>query len=859
MTSFQSYRGTPYQRWLLPIIPVGATLSEKSRITPENIGKIPGLRWPSGWSGFADWSKARIDKDRVLVAWDAWYPKDHWTIGLQSERFPGIDLDVEERWQAELARDVAFTVLGETIVRGREGSPRELLMYRLAQEPRWVVKHRREYGDTTPLFAIEVLGKGQQYLIQGDHPKGGRYVWRNSAGETAESCLELPAFGFEQIPKIDPDQLPEFIAKLDEAYSFMGLKPQRPRQLRGGDTGGGPGASLIGPEHPELCGDRAELIKALGFLHVIDPEFEGYDAWECLCRALKTAAGGDEDFYDAVYLPWQLENPDNDENYIRAKWESHTDSKVGWTYVEQLAAQRGYVPSAQGLFEALDDDADALAAGAKPERVGTSNDAIDGSRSSQSPAGLPAGQGPGGPLWQADDERHIAEQFVSKYARKNWIYVPLSRTGGEWREFVDGVWQQSFSAPYAVGAECAEIGRAMRAIAGQGNQAALARARYMMSAHVADAVTRIVRGAPKMTVRRDELDRHSWLIGVPGGYVDRGTAVHEPDPSLLITKRAGVAPDAAYPCPRWEAMIWHLCNNTPEQYMAMRSALGYTMSGTGQEQKFFFLHGNAGKEGKTSFLTCLGRVLGDYTTVLPDNTFVVGARESRFAFGSLEGAWFAYRGEVEQGEEWAIAQLKEKTGSGKTTIERKGVDSFSVNIRHALWLQGNHLPHFRKPDTALRRRMVIFECNEELPADARNIDWADEVFRAEGPGIMAWLLDCRDEYRVHGLYLPASIVAKRDEELNSQDQIRLFVNSTYEFDPSSVLGSHEIYSQWRAWRMAEGLGERQIQSCNAFMRDFVKHEICRQHHLIHTRDREDGIRIRVIKGLKIRENSDEDE
>lgn len=42
VSNFLKYIGTPFERWILPIIPAGAELIEDGSLTPENLGKIPG-------------------------------------------------------------------------------------------------------------------------------------------------------------------------------------------------------------------------------------------------------------------------------------------------------------------------------------------------------------------------------------------------------------------------------------------------------------------------------------------------------------------------------------------------------------------------------------------------------------------------------------------------------------------------------------------------------------------------------------------------------------------------------------------------------------------------------------------------
>jgi hypothetical protein len=142
---------------------------------------------------------------------------------------------------------------------------------------------RKYGGGGCEPFDIEILGAGQQYLIEGKHPEGGTYVWDTPPLD----------YGFENIPRIGPAKLQQFIRELDETFALIGVVPQRPKQLRTGDSGGGPGASLIGPDHPERAPSLDELKKVLGFLSVTDNDFQGYDDWERVCRAIKTACRGD--------------------------------------------------------------------------------------------------------------------------------------------------------------------------------------------------------------------------------------------------------------------------------------------------------------------------------------------------------------------------------------------------------------------------------------------------------------------------------------------------------------------------------------------------------------------------------------
>ena len=40
-SDFLKYAGTPFEHYILPIIPAGAPLSEESALTPDHLGRFP--------------------------------------------------------------------------------------------------------------------------------------------------------------------------------------------------------------------------------------------------------------------------------------------------------------------------------------------------------------------------------------------------------------------------------------------------------------------------------------------------------------------------------------------------------------------------------------------------------------------------------------------------------------------------------------------------------------------------------------------------------------------------------------------------------------------------------------------------
>ncbi len=839
--SFSSYKGTRFAPWLLPIIPLDAKLSDHSKLTPEHLGKIPGLMNDDGtWVGFEKWTIAKVPAG-VLPRWDAWYtPPRVPTVGIAGRLFPCADIDIKDKSFAELAQGVAEDILGKTIVRGRPNSEKRLLMYQLDQPCDFVHKIRRVYKhpDTGEDMPVEVLGLGQHYLIEGMHPSGVLYEW-------AEGKTPLLA-GAESLPKVTVAKMHEFFKELDGRMAFFGAIVVR--GSRSG-AGGEPGKrEVIAPGGP-LCAPSIEhVVDALSFLNVNMDEFADRADWEKFLRALKASVGGDEGFYDDHYLPWNLENSANDDRNIRERWDGHSDSEIGWDHISSVAGGYGYTGHLSDLFGLVDDERD--------EPRGPGDDAPDTNSGGDQPligADVAGGNDPKAKR-QRDAEYVIAEDFVEEHARKTWIYVPASRASGDWKHFQEGRWQDApGGALMACSAACVKVAVQIRTSASV-TQAQLGRATYLGGLHAAQSVQHFARSDPRMIVPRVQLDNQPLLMGVPGGYIGADGLLHEPDPSVLITKCAGAAPGPSG-CPQFEELVMSLANNDFETFMALRSALGYSVTGTGREQCFFFLHGKHGKEGKSTLLHLLSLVLGGYATMLPDKAFTVGG-DTRFSFGCLEGAWLAYSGEIEAGEEWAVARIKDKTSSATTMIERKGFDAIEIAVHYALWFQGNHLPRFRTSDPALRRRLIIFECRTQLK-DFK-LGFAERVFNEEGMGILRWLMQAREDYLAEGLQLTPAMEAQRDEYVNSQDALRMFIEQWIDFDPEAVTTSEALYDAWRMWREQEGHKIEWSGSKETFSRAFLAHELTEGRVTPKLRGSKRR-RQRVMCGVKLVEGDDSSE
>jgi hypothetical protein len=117
-----------------------------------------------------NWSEELFATEDDIKRWDKWGA----SVGLQARAFPGLDIDVEDARLADLCSRIVVHYLGLGPVRTCTGSLRRLHMFKCSGL-RWV---RLPFVDRSGVkHTVELLAKGQCYVVEGPHPKGGEYVW----------------------------------------------------------------------------------------------------------------------------------------------------------------------------------------------------------------------------------------------------------------------------------------------------------------------------------------------------------------------------------------------------------------------------------------------------------------------------------------------------------------------------------------------------------------------------------------------------------------------------------------------------------------------------------------------------------
>lgn len=125
--------------------------------------------------------------------------------------------------------------------------------------------------------------------------------------------------------------------------------------------------------------------------------------------------------------------------------------------------------------------------------------------------------------------------------------------------------------------------------------------------------------ASVMPITAEEFDANPFLINCLNGTYDmEKMEFREHDWRDFLTMQTNfdyTLQDSR--CERWERFITEVTCNDPDKAEYLQKALGYSMLGMANEECMFILHGKTTRNGKSTMLSAIHHLLGDYASVSP--------------------------------------------------------------------------------------------------------------------------------------------------------------------------------------------------------------------------------------------------
>jgi putative DNA primase/helicase len=295
-------------------------------------------------------------------------------------------------------------------------------------------------------------------------------------------------------------------------------------------------------------------------------------------------------------------------------------------------------------------------------------------------------------------------------------------------------------------------------------------------------------------------DNDPWLFGVENGVLDlRTNKVRKGKREDRITKFSPIEFDVRAPCQRFELFLKEIFNSDETLIGFVRRAIGYSLSGSVKEQCLFLAYGE-GANGKSTLLSLVQRILGDYAVNLPASTFEANVRsalspELEILFGSR----FATAIETREGMRLNEQRIKALTGGDSITARPLYRPPVTFEPSHKLWLAFNHKPVIGDDSYGMWRRVHLIPFTQRFDKDTGRDDNLSDALWAEAPGILAWAVRGCLEWQKQGLGAPPAVEKATAEYREESDHLAQFIEECCVVEEGSQISCGSMWENYLAW------------------------------------------------------------
>lgn len=305
----------------------------------------------------------------------------------------------------------------------------------------------------------------------------------------------------------------------------------------------------------------------------------------------------------------------------------------------------------------------------------------------------------------------------------------------------------------------------------------------------------------RVPITPDQLDTHLSLLCTPNGIVNLKTGeLKNHDKDKFITKITNCEFTDKIDHPLWDTFLNDTFGGDKELIHYIQKAIGYSLTGSTQEQCAFFCYGT-GRNGKSTFLETISDTLGDYATNIQPETIMVkpGTNGPTSDIARLKGARFVNCAEPNEGVRLNEGLIKQLTGGDKVTASKKYENEFEFYPEFKLWMSTNHKPVIRGTDVGIWRRICLIPFTVCIPEDK-----VDKLLKfklqKELPGILKWAVDGCLMWQREGLKQPSAVAAATAEYRSEMDVISAFIAECCEIDNSPhkerAKDVFQAYAKW---------------------------------------------------------------
>lgn len=313
-------------------------------------------------------------------------------------------------------------------------------------------------------------------------------------------------------------------------------------------------------------------------------------------------------------------------------------------------------------------------------------------------------------------------------------------------------------------------------------------------------------------------DNHPGFIPCANGILGIKTGrLTPPSRNHFVKKASKIEFDPSAYSDRFHEFVIEVMGGSQDRANFLRRFFGYAALGNPIEDRFLFLYGAHGRNGKGTLVRCISSVLGDLARTFSPELILLqrnppSSSMPRPDLIHLKGTRLAIFSEINKGRQIDSATLKNLSGRdivAARSLFSNDVKNFSPT--HTVILQANHKPKAPAEDRALWYRAILvpFELSfvdEPKEDHERKVNRKLEEELLSNPSeILRWLVEGASDYLKNGLAIPDEITRESERYRMENDSIGLFIENHCEKVPELSTPCEKLRESIQSFAKSENL------------------------------------------------------
>lgn len=307
-------------------------------------------------------------------------------------------------------------------------------------------------------------------------------------------------------------------------------------------------------------------------------------------------------------------------------------------------------------------------------------------------------------------------------------------------------------------------------------------------------------------ISTEELDTAPDLLNLKNGTLNLKTGeFKEHSPGDLLSKVARVEYIPGATSPAFLKFFREIMEDDEEKMVFTQKALAYSILARPTLETFFICYGPTTRNGKSTLLSTILFLLGDYGANVSPETFEATKRDPRSAswdVARLKGVRFANVSEPKMGLRFDEALIKSFVANGVQTARNLFESAFEFRPVAVLWWDCNFLPTISDRTIFDSDRVHVIPFNRYFDERERDPELKERLQEPESlAGILNWLLEGLKLFRADGsrLIAPECVKAATEQYKEDSDKINLFLREETEPASGENIAGVALFERYRVW------------------------------------------------------------